>query len=67
MEASEDQWSWQSVRSWKSEVRVGSYQSEVLSCTVGCCYQAMSSEDTADQEDFVCAVVIYKVCRLVVL
>jgi hypothetical protein len=24
----------------------------------------MSSEDTADQEDLVCAVVIYRVCRL---
>jgi hypothetical protein len=61
MEASKDRRNWQSgVGSRRSEVRVDSHQSGVWSCSVRCCYQAMSSEDTADQEDLVCAVAIYR-------
>jgi hypothetical protein len=41
---------------------VGSYQSTVLSCVVGCCYQATASED---MEGLVFAVVICRVCRSV--
>jgi hypothetical protein len=43
--------------SWESEVRVSSYHSRALSFIVRRCYQAMTSEDLADWEDLVFAVV----------